>query len=111
MTGSLLALVTASDFGGVFGMAVSLWLFTAMNGFVTANAISGAMADFPTRAGAVSALMGAIQYGSGVIGSAVAGTFADGTPWPMGWVIAIGGVGSLGCSLFVNRRFSIVSKG
>jgi DHA1 family bicyclomycin/chloramphenicol resistance-like MFS transporter len=83
----------------------SLWLFTAMNGFVAANAISGALADFPMRAGAVSALMGAIQYGSGVAGSAVAGTFADGTPWPMGWVIAIGGVGSLGCSFIASASW------
>ncbi|MGO7442607.1 hypothetical protein ACC673_35365 [Rhizobium ruizarguesonis] len=58
--------------------------FTGMNGLISANAISGALADFPTRAGAVSALMGAIHYGSGVIGSAIAGTLADGTPWPMG---------------------------
>lgn len=104
VSGAILAFVTATDFGGVLGMALSLWLFTAMNGFVTANAISGALADFPMRAGAVSALMGAIQYGSGVVGSAIAGTFADGTPRPMGWVIAIAGIGSLGCAHLVGRR-------
>ena len=103
LTGVNLALVTATDCGGVFGMAASLWAFTAMNGFVTANAISGALANFPTRAGAASALMGAIQYGSGVIGSAVAGTLADGTPWPMGAVIAVAGVGSAACLLLLRR--------
>jgi hypothetical protein len=87
----------------------SLWLFTAMNGFVTANAISGALADFPMRAGAVSALMGAIQYGSGVAGSAVAGTFADGTPWPNGmgdrdWWRRKSGV-QLHCQCFVAWSF------
>ncbi|NTF89562.1 multidrug effflux MFS transporter [Agrobacterium rhizogenes] len=104
LTGVNLALVTATDCGGVFGMAASLWAFTAMNGFVTANAISGALANFPTRAGAASALIGAIQYGSGVIGSAVAGTLADGTPWPMGAVIAVAGVGSAACLLLLGRR-------
>jgi len=103
IAGVMLAFVTATDSGGVVAMAVSLCLFIAMNGFISANAISGALADFPMRAGTVSALMGAIQYGSGVLGSAVAGTFADGTPWPMGWVIAIGGVGSLVCSMLVKR--------
>ena len=53
------------------------------------------MADFPQRAGAVSALTGAVQYGCGIVGSGLVGLFANGTPWPMGWVIAICGIGSL----------------
>ncbi len=96
VSGATLAVVTATDLGGLFGLAAALWLFTAMNGFIGANAVAGAAwPAFPMRAGAVSALIGAIQYGSGVIGSAVAGAFADGTPWPMGWVIALSGIGSL----------------
>lgn len=95
ITGAALALVTATDLGGLPAMAICLWMFTAMNGFITANAISGALSGFPSRAGAVSALVGSIQYGSGVIGSAVAGAMADGTPWPMGCVIALSGLGSL----------------
>lgn len=103
VAGLLLAVVTATDFGGVWAMAISLWLFTAMNGLISANAISGALADVPTRAGAVSAVMGAIQYGSGVVGSAIAGALANGTPWPMGAVIAFSGLGCLGCVLFLPR--------
>ena len=95
VAGVLLAAVTATDLGGLPAMAICLWMFTAMNGFVTANAISGALAGFPLRAGAVSALVGSIQYGSGVVGSALAGAMADGTPWPMGCVIALSGLGSL----------------
>ena len=38
--------------------------------------------------------MGAIQYGSGVLGSAAVGALADGTPWPMGGVIAVSGLGT-----------------
>ena len=41
----------------------------------------------------VSALVGALQYGSGIAGSGLVGAFADGTPWPMGWVIALSGIG------------------
>ena len=104
LTGANLAIVTGTGLGGVWGLAVSMWLFTAMNGLVTANAISGALADFPRRAGAVSALLGAIQYGSGVLGSAATGFFADGTPWPMGCVIAVSGVGCvLSAFLAVGR--------
>jgi DHA1 family bicyclomycin/chloramphenicol resistance-like MFS transporter len=52
---------------------------------IVANSIAGALASFPNRAGAVSALVGAIQYGTGIVGSAMVGAFADGTPWPMAW--------------------------
>lgn len=43
---------------------------------------TGALHDFPTRTDAVSALIGAVQYGSGMIGSGLVGAFADGTPGP-----------------------------
>jgi DHA1 family bicyclomycin/chloramphenicol resistance-like MFS transporter len=46
----------------------------------------------------VSALVGALQYGTGIAGSALVGAFADGTPWPMGWVIALSGIGSTLCA-------------
>jgi DHA1 family bicyclomycin/chloramphenicol resistance-like MFS transporter len=95
LAGGVVALVSGTGWGGLAGLATALCLYVAMNGFIIANAISGALAGFPMRAGAVSALLGAIQYGSGVIGSATAGAFADGTPWPMGWVIALSGIGSL----------------
>jgi MFS transporter, DHA1 family, multidrug resistance protein len=73
-----------------------------------ANSIAGALADFPERAGAVSALVGAIQYGSGIIGSALVGAFADGTPRPMGWVIALAAIGSLLCAgLLVSARHRV----
>lgn len=83
--------------GGLWGLVVPLFVFVSATGFIVANSIAGALADFPTRAGAVSALIGAIHYGSGILGSALVGAFADGTPWPMAWVIALTGIGSLVC--------------
>lgn len=47
-------------------------------------AVAGlALSDGPRQAGAVSALVGLC---------------ADGTPWPMGWVIALCGAGGLLCA-------------
>ena len=93
--GTAVALVTRTDFGGIYGLIPALFLFGSMNGFILANAVAGALSSVATRTGAASALVGAIQYGSGMIGSALVGVFADGTPWPMGWVMALAGVGSL----------------
>jgi DHA1 family bicyclomycin/chloramphenicol resistance-like MFS transporter len=93
---ALAVAVTARfGWGGLWGLVVPLFLFVTSTGFIVANSITGALADFPERAGAVSALIGAIQYGSGIAGSGLVGFFADGTPWPMAWVIALTGIGSL----------------
>ena len=84
---------------------VALFAFTAMSGLIMANSIAGALASFPERAGTASALVGAIQFGMGMVGSALVGSLADGTPWPLGWVIAVSGVGSLLCAhLLVPRE-------
>jgi DHA1 family bicyclomycin/chloramphenicol resistance-like MFS transporter len=103
LAGLALAVTARTDGGGLAGLAVPLFVFIATTGFVIANSIAGAMASFPKRAGAVSALVGAIQYGSGIVGSGLVGLFADGTPWPMGWVIALSGVGSLACAWLLGQ--------
>jgi DHA1 family bicyclomycin/chloramphenicol resistance-like MFS transporter len=44
-----------------------------------------------------------MQYGSGILGSALVSNFADGTPRPMAIVIAACGVGSLLCAQFLPQ--------
>ncbi|WP_156226353.1 multidrug effflux MFS transporter [Herbaspirillum chlorophenolicum] len=94
LSGLLLAVTARFDIGGIAGLVVPLFLFVSANGFIVANAIAGAMSGSSQRAGAVSALVGATQYGTGILGSALVGMLADGTPWPMGLIIAVCGVGS-----------------
>ncbi|GFO67778.1 Bcr/CflA family drug resistance efflux transporter [Geomonas limicola] len=91
----MVALFAHFGWGGLWGLVVSLFVFVSATGFIVANSITGALNNFPGRAGAVSALVGAVQYGSGIIGSGIVGIFANGTPWPMGLVIALCGIGSL----------------
>ena len=109
LTGIVLAIDARTGLGGLAGLAglvVPLVLFIASTGLIAANSIAGALALFPDRSGAVSALIGAFQYGSGVAGSALVGAFADGTPWPIGWVIALCGLGCAASTLLIpaNRR-------
>jgi DHA1 family bicyclomycin/chloramphenicol resistance-like MFS transporter len=54
--------------------------------------LAGALDHLPEVACSVSALIGAIHYGSGIIGSDIVGACADGTPWPMAWVILACGI-------------------
>lgn len=113
LTGTVMAAITAimvgaaacTGWGDLWGLVVPLFLFATATGFIVANSITGALADFPERAGAVSALIGAAQYGSGIVGSGLVGAFADGTPRPMGCVIALTGIGSLlAVRLFLPAR-------
>lgn len=103
LSGILLTATTAIGWGGLTGLVLPLFLFVSATGFIVANSISGALAGFPEQAGLASALVGAIQYGSGILGSAVAGVFADSTPRPMAWVIAASGIGCLACAMTLRR--------
>lgn len=105
---ALAALVSAMaaymDWGGLWGLFLPLFVYVSMSGFIIANSIAGALADYPEQAGAVSALVGAIQYGGGIAGSALLGAFADGTPWPMGAVIGATAIGAIVCAAITARR-------
>ncbi|WP_313334030.1 multidrug effflux MFS transporter [Sphingobium yanoikuyae] len=103
VTGLLAALAGWTGWGGLVGLLVPLLAFSALNGLIVANSLAGALAAWPDRAGAASALVGAIQYGSGILGSALVGLVADGTPWPLGLVIGLAGIGSLACTRLLPR--------
>ncbi len=103
LAGLLLALAAWTGWGGLAGLVAPLFLFIAATGFIVANSIAGALDGFPDRAGAVSALVGALHYGSGILGAGLVGAFADGTAWPMGSVIGLAGLGSAACALGVGR--------
>lgn len=103
VTGLLAALAGWTGWGGLVGLLVPLLGFSALNGLIVANSLAGALAAWPDRAGAASALVGAIQYGSGILGSALVGLLADGTPWPLGLVIGLAGIGSLACTRLLPR--------
>ncbi|SMG58918.1 multidrug effflux MFS transporter [Paraburkholderia susongensis] len=89
IAGLVLALNAWRDWGGVAGLAVPLFVMVSTTGMIVANSIAGALSLFPEIAGSVSALIGAVQYGTGILGSALVASFADGTPSSMGTVIAV----------------------
>lgn len=106
--GVALVIVTSTDFGGVGGLVVAQFLFTAMNGLILANGVAGALASVSERVGAASAVVGAIQYGSGMVGSAAVALLANGTPVPMGSVMALAGIGCLANVLVASRSRTVV---
>jgi DHA1 family bicyclomycin/chloramphenicol resistance-like MFS transporter len=99
VAGMILAVDAWTDWGGLAGLAIPLFFYVSVMGFIIANAISGALAMFPERTGAVSALVGSIQYGGGIVGSALIGVFADDAPSSMGLVIAVCAICGMLCTL------------
>lgn len=93
--GLALFLASVAGIGGAAAFIALQFLFAAMNGFILANGVAGALASVQTKAGSASAVVGAIQYGSGMIGSGAVGLLANGTHVPMAAVMAIGGMVAL----------------
>jgi len=104
VAGLAMGLCGATGAGGLWGLVVPMFFYTAASGCIVANAMATALANHPSRAGAVSALVGAIQWAGAIIGSTIAAGFADGTPLPMAAMVAIGGLGAAACARRVARR-------
>ena len=66
-------------------------LFVALssNGLIAANASAGALNVDPLRAGAISGLMGGVNFGVGALASAVGAALHDGTARPLAMNIAV----------------------
>ena len=103
LAGVALAVDARFGWGGLAGLVVPLFCYVSMLGFIVANSVAGALAAFPHKAGAASALVGAMHYGSGIFTAAMVGWFADGTPWAMAWIIGLCGIGTLAGSTFLVR--------
>ncbi|MGB9096962.1 multidrug effflux MFS transporter [Erwinia sp.] len=84
----VLAVATKLNIGGVMLIVVAVFVFFSMNGIIAATATAGALDAVPNVAGSASALIGALQYGSGIISSLLLALLSDGTPWTMAWIIA-----------------------
>nr|WP_321269886.1 Bcr/CflA family multidrug efflux MFS transporter [uncultured Tolumonas sp.] len=95
IAGTMLAVNAKFGLGGLPGLLIPIFIFTSMNGLIVANSVAGALDLTPHKAGTTSSLIGAMHYGAGVISAALLGLCTDGTPWTMGLIIAIAGIGSL----------------
>lgn len=85
---ALLALLTLFVFfyqgiAGFYSIIVTMFIFFSMIGIVSVNATASALDGVPKMAGAASALMGSLQYGSGIVSSLLLVWASSGNPMPM----------------------------
>jgi DHA1 family bicyclomycin/chloramphenicol resistance-like MFS transporter len=93
----LLMTAAATGIGGRWSVLPLLLLLLSTYGFMQGNTMAGALNVDPRRAGAISAMMGAVSFGAGALASAAAGVLHDGTPRPMAAVMMVALVGSALC--------------
>lgn len=95
---SLVAFVASAVFfvlawanvGGIWSVIVPMFLMFSMNGIIAACANAAALAAVPNQvAGSAAALLGSLQYGSGIISSLLLAVFSSGTPFTMAWIIVL----------------------
>ncbi|MEQ9945623.1 multidrug effflux MFS transporter [Pectobacterium aroidearum] len=85
----ILAVGAKLHIGGITLIVVSVFVFFSMNGIIAATSTAAALDAVPNIAGSASALIGSLQYGSGIISSLLLALLSDGTPWTMAWIIAL----------------------
>ena len=85
----ILAVATKLSVGGIALIVIAIFILFSMNGIIAVTATAAALDTAPDAAGSASALIGSLQYGSGIISSLLLSIFSDGTPWTMGWIITL----------------------
>ena len=76
---------------GILGIMIPVFIIFSTNGIIAACTNAAALDKVPKMAGSGAALLGSLQYGSGVISSILLALFAshNGNPWTMTWIIAL----------------------
>ncbi len=86
----VLAFMGVTNALGLWGIVLPMFCFFSMNGIVAACSNAAALNAVPSdMAGSAAAILGALQYGSGVIPSILLAVFADKTPATMTIIIAV----------------------
>ena len=86
----ILGLVSYFNIGGLFGIVLPMFAIFSMTGVVAACATAAALNEVNDEmAGSAAALLGSLQYGSGVISSLLLSLFQNDSPWTMAWIIVL----------------------
>lgn len=94
----------------VVAVIAPMMLFTTGLGIVLANGMAGAMAPFPSIAGAASSLLGFLQMTAAGLGALAVGAFEPTSQVPMAVVMAIASTLGLAAFLVLVRRRELQAR-
>lgn len=89
----------------IIAIVLPVFLYFSMNGIVASTANAAALNLVPQMAGSAAALLGAMQYGSGIISTLLLTWMKDDTPRPMGIIICLFALAAF-VSMLLNKRDS-----
>ena len=95
---------------GLWGLAVPVLVFFSMNGIVAATATAAALDGVPLMAGSAAALIGSLQYGSGIVSTVLLARYGDGSPSLLVWVMAAFAVASAAMAWLTPGAARVVSQ-
>lgn len=97
----IMAISVKQQIGGIYVIILAIFVFFSMNGIIAATSTAAALDKVrPEIAGSASAVVGSLQYGSGIISTLLLTIFNDGTPWTMVWIITLFIIASAATVLF-----------
>ena len=71
-------------------MIIPVFIVFSMNGVIAATTNAAALSSIDSAmAGSGAALLGSLQYGSGIVASLLLAVFSSGTPRTMSWVMGL----------------------
>lgn len=104
----ILCVVYRLHIGGIYAVITMVFFFFSMNGMVAANSTAAALDGVPEIAGSASALIGSLQYGSGIISSLLLAGLSVTSPWTMIAIMTVFAFAS--CAMvFIPQRKSKAS--
>lgn len=79
-----------TGWGGIVSIAGFVFVMFSMNGIIASCTNAAALDAVPSdMVGSAAALMGALQYGSGIVSSLLLAAFSTGTPFTMAWIMLL----------------------
>jgi DHA1 family bicyclomycin/chloramphenicol resistance-like MFS transporter len=101
LAGLMLIAVAIFPSGGLFALALPLFLYMSCIGFVFPNAVALALANHGEIAGTASALLGTIQFAMAAVGTVIVSAINASTAMPMAAVICACGIMGIVTHLFM----------
>jgi len=92
LSGLALLLIVITGNVSIVSLTLGLTVYFGVLGFISVNAMSAALNEFPGQSGMALALFGSAQYSVGGLSSAAAGWLHDGTALPMVTPLAVNSV-------------------
>lgn len=101
----LLLLLNLSPSTNIWTVALPMLFIFSMNGIIAACSNAAALNSVdPSMTGSAAALLGSLQYGSGIISSLLLALFSDGSPKTMVWIIFLAVLASCAMAWLVKEK-------